>query len=97
MATQLKTELQQRVQRDMRDAGLDDVVFPSFVKEVGYRMPLSASDVVYAVQALLEAPHGNPAGEAQVDADAPRPRSANFFLAYKALDPYVAAVARVDA
>jgi len=34
--------------------GLDDILFPSFHKRYGYRNPISASDAVYALNALLD-------------------------------------------
>ena len=65
--------------------GLEDYEFDSFARQYGATVTLSASDTVYALNALLEAPFkvGNGAVAEPVDIN---DWLSNFYRAYDALD-----------
>ncbi|BFZ62440.1 DNA replication initiation factor cdc45 [Saitoella coloradoensis] len=58
MDVDLKRALKDTLQKVSPVYGLDDVEYPSFVREWGYKCTLSASDAAYALSALLEAGKG---------------------------------------
>lgn len=56
MDVRLRDTLFEQIHKCAPDFGLDNCVFESFVSQSGFHQSLSASDAVYAVTALLEAP-----------------------------------------
>lgn len=91
MELELKESLPARISKYASEFGLDDVSFPSFVRDFGFVLRLSASDAVYALMALLEAPRavsdpGKPSsGALAPDGDSPT-WIKNFYFAFDALD-----------
>lgn len=57
MELELKESLPLRIAKHASEFGLGDVSLPSFVRDYGFIMRLSASDAVYALMALIEAPY----------------------------------------
>jgi len=90
MTAELKESLPLRICKYAAEFGFEDVSFPSFVREHGYVMRLSASDAVYALMALLEAPYT----AAMMDSSSVNTSSTsgfpnwvqNFYYTYDALD-----------
>ena len=56
MNSKFKREFGQKLVRHASQYGIEQIKFPSFVREFGYEITLSASDVVYALMALIEKP-----------------------------------------
>jgi hypothetical protein len=56
MNSKFKREFSQKLIKHSSQYGIEQVKFPSFVREFGYEITLSASDVVYALMALIERP-----------------------------------------
>lgn len=56
MSSKFKREFGHKLQKFSESYGLEDVRYPSFMREFGYEMTLAASDVVYALGALMERP-----------------------------------------
>lgn len=54
MDLQLRKEFHESLEKLSEKYNLDDLVFASFVIQYGYRNKYSASDIVYAVLAILE-------------------------------------------
>jgi len=77
MDVRLKTQLMNQVLRYKDDYNLENCVFPSFVSQSGFREQYSASDLVYTITGLLEAPANDM--EDQID------WKKNFFDAMDAL------------
>lgn len=59
MAPELRDRLRQSAARYGPEFGLPELFFPSFSRSTGYRQPVAAADVVYAVDALLEGGGGD--------------------------------------
>lgn len=89
METELKESLPARISKHAAEFGIGDILFPSFVRDFGYVVRLSASDAVYAVMALIEAPYeaaeGAAAGSLPADDGSPV-WVRNFYFAFDALD-----------
>lgn len=84
-----KESLSTRLAKHANDFGIHEVVFSSFSRNYGYVLRLSASDAVYALMALVEAPH--PEDFALIeDPSGTRERIwvKNFYSAFDALDLY---------
>lgn len=74
----MKESLPNRITKHAADFGLDaSLSFPSFTRQHGYVMRVSASDACYALMALLEAPY---------DSSVDKPWLNNFYHALTALD-----------
>ena len=58
MEMELKNSLPARIGRHAAEFGIADASIPSFVRDFGFVMRLTACDAVYAMMALLEAPYG---------------------------------------
>jgi len=56
MSSKFKREFGQKLQKFSESYGLEDVKYFSFVREFGYELTLAASDVVFALGALMEKP-----------------------------------------
>eukprot|EP00026_Physarum_polycephalum_P005984 Phypoly_transcript_06023.p1 GENE.Phypoly_transcript_06023~~Phypoly_transcript_06023.p1 ORF type:complete len:551 (+),score=62.68 Phypoly_transcript_06023:96-1748(+) len=76
MSVEFKKQLKTAIDTYSSKFGLDQIHFPSFQRQIGFKEQLSATDIVYAVTALLEA--DGPSQEAV-------PWEANFWNAYDAL------------
>lgn len=57
MNNKLQQKLTDQIKKYGKDYGLDDVFYGSFQRFMGFRMPISAADVVYLVTSLLEYRH----------------------------------------
>ena len=94
MDPELKGSLAARLARHAPDFGLgttDSLMYGSYVREYGYVMRMTASDAVYALMALLEAPNSPNEGPYLGDELSIQPSSAplwirNFYHAFDALD-----------
>lgn len=92
MDLELKESLSVRIGKHAAEFGLGDVSLPSFVREFGFVMRMSASDAVYALMALIEAPYA--AMETSTLATALDSSLeehiwvSNFYYAFDALDTY---------
>lgn len=100
MELEMKESLPARISRHAGEFGIGDVLVPSFMREYGFVMRLSASDAVYALMALLEAPYsamvyssvtnvsinGGNGGE---EGDRSPNWVKNFYYAFDALDSYL--------
>lgn len=94
MELELKESLPNRISKYAGEFGLNDVSFPSFVRDFGFVLRLSASDAVYALMALLEAPRAvsditnrQSLGGAVAPPDDGSPTwIRNFYFAFDALD-----------
>lgn len=93
MELELKESLPTRISKYAGEFGLDDVSFPSFVRDFGFILRLSASDAVYALMALLEAPRAvsdatnrQSSGGAPTSDDGSPSWIRNFYFAFDALD-----------
>lgn len=93
MELEFKESLLKKIKRYAGEFGLHDVVFPSFSREYGFVMKVSASDAVYALMALTEAPlaicdrrpnDSNIAGEKNWSSSPTW--ILNFYYAFEALD-----------
>jgi cell division control protein 45 len=89
MEQDFKDSLPKRLARHAADFGIREAVFSSFSRNYGYVLRLSASDAVYALMALVEAPHPEdlPIGEDPY-AGKERVWVRNFYSAFDALDLY---------
>lgn len=58
MDLQLRQEFQNSIENLSEKYGLTDIVYASFTLQYGYRNKYSASDIVYALLAILEASVG---------------------------------------
>lgn len=59
MDADLKRKLRDQIDTIAPEYGLDDLVYPSFVKSFGFRsQPLCAADVVESISALMQAASG---------------------------------------
>ncbi|BFZ57164.1 DNA replication initiation factor cdc45 [Savitreella phatthalungensis] len=90
MDMDLKQALREKLTRFAPGYGLDDMIIRTFVRRYGYRCQLSASDVSYALQALLEA-GANADAVSGIGEQTDRLRGendllSNFYCAYDALD-----------
>lgn len=92
MDLDFKESLPSRLSRHATDFGVDDCVFNSFVRDFGYVLRLSASDAVYALMALLEAPSAEATSTTLQLAEVPNGEQQealwirNFYLAFDALE-----------
>lgn len=92
MDLELKESLPLRISKHAAEFGLNDVSMPSFVRDFGFVMRMSASDAVYALMALIEAPYA--AMDLTASAVASERTStetiwvSNFYYALDALDTY---------
>lgn len=80
MEVEIKDSLPFRIARHAAEFGLEDIQFPSFLRNFGFVMKLSASDAVYALMALIETPSdgGGKTRDSWVS---------SFFSALEALNP----------
>jgi cell division control protein 45 len=90
MEMDLKESLPSRINKHAAEFGIEDVSIPSFLREFGFVMRLSASDAVYALMALIEAPYSaieycNLSGNGPVE-DTLAIWVKNFYYAFDALD-----------
>lgn len=90
MEMELKESLPMRISKHAAEFGIDDVSIPSFVRDFGFVMRLSACDAVYALMALIEAPYSaieycNLNGDGPVEDSSPI-WIKNFYYALDALD-----------
>jgi len=95
MDMDFKESLPGRLARHAADFGIEECLFNSFVRDFGYILRLSASDAVYALMALVEAPSAESTSSAlqlaelNVEPDAKQKEQLwvrNFYLAFDALD-----------
>lgn len=93
MDLDFKESLPSRLAKHAADFGIDECLFNSFVRDFGYVLRLSASDAVYALMALVEAPSAEATStsfeSAQLDSSLDAPQQLwirNFYLAFDALD-----------
>ncbi len=90
MELEFKESLPHRLSRHAQDFGIEECVFSSFVRDFGYILRLSASDAVYALMALLEAPSIDATRKHDtVDTDIVDGQPLwirNFYLAFDALE-----------
>jgi cell division control protein 45 len=90
MEVNLKESLPSRISKHAAEFGINDVSIPSFLRDFGFVMRLSASDAVYSLMALIEAPYSaieycNLSGNDPVE-DASPIWVKNFYYAFDALD-----------
>lgn len=90
MDLEFKESLPSRLAKHAADFGIEECVFNSFVRDFGYVIRLSASDAVYSLMALIEAPSAESSAASLFDAEASSPDTAlwirNFYTAFEALD-----------
>lgn len=84
MESRYKRKLKESLETHASRFGLENIKFGSFFRQYDHqRLKLSASDVVYAISALLENPH--PHGEDKENPEAEVSWEENFWQAYQAL------------
>lgn len=99
MEMELKESLPNRISKHAAEFGIDDVYLPSFIRDYGYVMRLTASDAVYALMALIEAPYSaveyTSIANANLQDDSPV-WVRNFYFAFEALELYAMPLFRFD-
>ena len=90
MGADMKCILPAKISKYAAEFGLEDVLFPSFMREFGFKLRLSASDAVYSLMALMGAPNAiveQPILDSVVPSDDASPVwIKNFYYAFDALD-----------
>lgn len=86
MDSSAKKLLKSQVNKYCGDFGLPDILFDSFTRQYGFKIKISASDVVYGLIALLEAPINIDSSTNQFTLSNSSHR--NFYAAFDALDSY---------
>lgn len=92
MEMELKESLPARISKHAAEFGVGEVYFPSFTRDYGYVTRLSASDAVYSLMALIEAPYSAQelkalASSSQLQDNSPT-WVKNFYFAFEALELY---------
>lgn len=90
MTMDFKESLPARLSKHALDFGVEDCIFNSFVRDFGYVLRLSASDAVYSLMALVEAPTVASTNDSVAsfveDQDESQLWVRNFYCAFDALD-----------
>lgn len=91
MDMDLKESLPARISKHIVDFEIEDLSMASFVRDLGFVMRLSASDAVYALMALIEAPYSAAEGSSIAPSDGLVQSISptwvkNFYYAFDALD-----------
>lgn len=84
MDSQAKKLLKTQLDKFAPDFGIPDISFDSFTRQCGYKIKISASDVVYGLTALLEAPINIDNSSASFSLS--NSSHKNFFAAFDALE-----------
>lgn len=75
-----------QLEKFAKEFGIENFSFPSFIREFGYLLKISAADCVHSLRSILECPHSLSLSKTAQLNDNISARKSNFYFAFDAIE-----------